>query len=144
MNVFIVGSAFCTAGDLDKRRLHKQIVEVTQMLNALNGETKAWRNHPCTLQYQDHKAWLIEYQECLKAVYTKQFAKALFHSEVADDIRPEFHTEEYFSQMKRRLYTKDKEFYSQWAHLGTSEINWYFVNGEWRYYRDGKQVKETV
>ena len=144
MNVFIVGSAFCTAGDLDKRRLYKQIVECTQMLNALNGETKAWRNHPCTLQYQDHKAWLIEYQECLKAVYTKQFAKALFHSEVADEIRPEFHTEEYFNQMKRRLYTKDKEFYSQWAHLGTSEVNWYYVGGQWRYYKNGKQVKESV
>lgn len=144
MNVFIVGSPLETAMELDRVRLNKQIVECTQMLNALNGETKAWRNHPCTLQYQDHKAWLIEYQECLKAVYTKQFAKALFHSEVADEIRPDFHTEEFFNQMKRRLYTKDKKFYSQWAHLGTSEVNWYFVNGEWRYYKNGKQVKESV
>ena len=144
MNVFIVGSPLETAMELDRVRLNKQIVECTQMLNALNGETKAWRKHPCTMQYEKHKEWLMEYQECLRAVYKKEFPKAIAHSDLADDLRPEFHTEEFFNQMKRRLYTKDKKFYSQWAHLGTSEVNWYFVNGEWRYYRDGKQVKETV
>lgn len=43
--------------------------------------------------------------------------------------------------MKRRLYTKDQEHYKQWAHLGTSEENWYFVDGEWRKYVNGERVE---
>ena len=46
---------------------------------------------------------------------------------------------EYYDQMKRRLYTKDKSWYSQWAHLGESVENWYFVDGEWRKYVNGKR-----
>lgn len=141
MNVFIVGSPLETAMELDRLRLNKQIVECTQMLNALNAETKAWKNHPCTLQYAKHKDWLVEYQECLRAVQAKQFPKAVTHSDLADSIRPEFHTEEFFTQMKRRLYTKDSAFYSQWAHLGSSEENFYYVDGEMRVYVNGKRVR---
>ena len=54
---------------------------------------------------------------------------------------PKFHTEAYFNQMKRRLYTKDKAFYEGFKHLGESFINWYYVDGEWLYYKDGKKVK---
>ena len=126
MNVFIVGSPLETAMALDRPRLNKQIVEITQMLNALNGETKAWRNHPCTLQYEQHKDWMIEYQECLKAVAAKLFPEAVAHSDLADSIRPPFHTDDFFIQMKRRLYTKDNNHYAQWSCLGVSNENWYW------------------
>lgn len=43
--------------------------------------------------------------------------------------------------MKRRLYTKDNNHYKQWADLGESEENWYFVDGEWVKYRNGKKIK---
>ena len=66
---------------------------------------------------------------------------AEFWSNVADSVRPSFHTEEYFDQMKRRLYTKMPEHYNQWEHLGESDVNWYFVDGEWRYYRNGKRIE---
>lgn len=42
--------------------------------------------------------------------------------------------------MKRRLYTKDKLFYKQWEDLGESDINWYFVDNEWKYYKNGKKI----
>jgi hypothetical protein len=55
---------------------------------------------------------------------------------------PSFHTQEYFDQMKRRLYTKDPVHYEQWAHLGTSEDNWYWSQRENKFikYRNGKRI----
>lgn len=139
MQVFIVGTPFETASVLDKRRLNKQIVECQQILDALNG-AKAWSNHPCVLQYRGHEEWLKLYKYILEA-YRYPHASAVYYDLVADKCRPPFHTQEYFDQMKRRLYTKDPVYYEQWAHLGESEDNWYFVNNEWRIYRNGKRVE---
>ena len=151
MQVFIVGSPLETAKAMarDTRRYNKQIIEVRQILDALNG-TKAWRNHPCTLQYKDYEEWLCDYHNCL--LHYREYLKfgnteenylgyAEFYSASAEDNKPTFHTEEYFKQMKRRLYTKDPIYYAQWVNLGTSEENWYFVEGEWRVYRNGKRIK---
>ena len=140
MQVFIIGTAIETAMVLDKKRLNKQIVECQQILDALNGKS-AWSNHPCVLQYKEHVQWLYEYKQCLE-----QFAMGRVHtpqkySEFADKIRPPFHTQEYLDQMKRRLYQKDNNYYKQWAHLGESQVNWYFVDGEWRFYQNGKRIK---
>ena len=129
MNVFIVGSPLETAMALDKKRLNKQIIENNQILNAIYGR-KAWRNHPCTLQYKDLTAWLCAYSLCLEDYRDKNMEDAEFWSNVADSVRPSFHTEEFFSQMKRRLYTKNKAHYSQWADLGESFENWYWSPGE--------------
>jgi hypothetical protein len=140
MQVFIVGTPFETARVLDKRRLNKQIVECQQILDAING-AKAWSNHPCTLQYKDHSEWLYAYMMCL--IHYREdteYGKEKFN-EIALEYTPPFHTEEYFNQMKRRLYSKDKEYYEQWAYLGESEDNWYFVDGEWRIYNNGKRIK---
>ena len=45
--------------------------------------------------------------------------------------------------MKRRLYTKDKSFYSKWNYLGESNINWYYDNNENKFifYENGKRIK---
>ena len=143
MQVFIVGSPLKTAQALDTRRLNKQIIECKQILDALNG-AKAWSNHPCTLQYRGHELWLYDYMRCLMAYRDDRFTLADLYSGACDCIKPSFHTQEYFKQMKRRLYTKDTVHYAQWSYLGTSEVNWYFVDGEWRYYKNGKRVKENI
>ena len=49
---------------LDKRRLGKQRVEAFQIMKALNGETKGWRNHPATLMWKG-------YEDLLKIYYNK-------------------------------------------------------------------------
>ena len=143
MQVFIVGTPLETAMALDPRRLNKQIIETRQILDALNG-AKAWSNHPCTLQYRGHDLWLRNYMKCLYAYRSGDVFSAECFSGACECIRPVFHTEEYFNQMKRRLVTKNEILYSQWAHLGTSEINHYFVDNEWRYYKNGKRVKESI
>lgn len=139
MQVFIVGSPLETAMALDKRRLNRQIQETKVILDALNG-AKAWSNHPCTLQYKGHERWLMNYMACLLRYKCGEYGRAEVSSKWCKRYTPPFHTEEFFAQMKRRLYTKDNNHYAQWAYLGTSEENWYFVEGEWRIYRNGKRI----
>ena len=140
MQVFIVGSPLETARALDIRRLNKQIIEVKQILAALNG-TDAWSNHPAVLQYRGYEMWLRHYMRCLECYVRSNMMLSAFISNESDKIRPEWHTQAYFDQMKRRLYTKDNNHYKQWAHLGESQENWYFVDNEWRKYINGKRIE---
>ena len=105
MQVFIVGSPLETAMALDKRRLNRQLQEVKVILAALNG-AKAWSNHPCVLQYRGKEEWLRAYKECLEWHVRGDEGKALWASTLADYWRPMFHTQEYFDNMKARLYTR--------------------------------------
>jgi hypothetical protein len=141
MQVFIVGSPLETAKALSKRHLNNQINEASIILDALNG-AKAWSYHPCVLQYRGREEWLRAYKACLEWYVRGDEDKALWASNLADYWRPKFHTEQYFSNMKARLYTKGKEHYKQWAYLGTSEENWYWSQeqGEWRKYVNGKRI----
>lgn len=141
MQVFIVGSPMQTAMALDALRLNKQIVECDQILAALDGTT-AWSNHPCVLQYRGYENWLRHYRDCLEFYKRGYYNLAKIESHYATDCHPvEWHTDEYYDQMKRRLYTKDPKYYAVWSYLGTSDENWYFVDGEWRKYVNGKRVE---
>lgn len=142
MNVFIIGTPLETAKILDKRRLNKQIIECKQILKAIAGDTKAWANHPATKMYKDHQEWLKLYMHCLNAYRLNNISAAKYLSNYVDTMRPQFHTKEYFDQMKRRLYTKDPIHYAEFADLGTSEVNWYFVDGKWRHYINGKLIND--
>lgn len=46
---------------LDNRRLGKQRVEGLQLLNALEGKTKGWRNHPAAVMWRENVAALRLY-----------------------------------------------------------------------------------
>lgn len=142
MQVFIVGSPLATAQCMDKLRLNKQILECRQILDALNG-AKAWSNHPCVLQYRGREEWLRAYKTCLEWYVRGDEGKALWASNLADYWRPMFHTQEYFDNMKARLFTKNPQHYAQFAEYGTSEENWYWSQeqGSWRKYVNGKRVE---
>jgi len=49
---------------LDKRRLGKQRVEAQQILNALDGKTKGWVNHPATRMWRGYEPALRRYLQC--------------------------------------------------------------------------------
>lgn len=140
MQVFIVGTPFETAVALDKRRLRKQIIECGQIIDAINGK-KAWRNHPCTIQYRGNVQWLEIYQRTLE-LYEQGDCYAELCSQEAARYKPKFHTKEYFDQMKRRLYTKDNVHYKRWANLGESSVNWYWSPRENKFikYDKGKRI----
>ena len=140
MQVFIVGSPLETARALSKRHLNNQINEAGIILAALNG-AKAWSNHPCVLQYRGYEWWLDNYKKCLEGYAMGDIVRAKVYSILAGAIRPDWHTYEYYDQMKARLYTKDPKHYKQWAELGESDCNWYFVDGEWQKYVNGKRIE---
>lgn len=141
MQVFIIGSPLETAMVLDRRRLNKQIIETHQILDALNGKS-AWSNHPCTLQYKEYQEWLRDYGRCLDLYSAGDIQEAIFVNSLCTQKTPPFHTEEYFDQMKRRLYQKNEKHYQQWSHLGKSLDNWYYIDGKFVKYRNGKKIKE--
>ena len=142
MQVFIVGTPFETAEALDVRRINKQIIENKQIMDAILGTGKGWFNHPVVKSYKNHFQWLYYYNLCLFWYNRGDKIMARKVSEQAMAFKPNFHTEEYFNQMKRRLYEKNEEYYKQWSYLGKSLDNWYFVDGEWVKYRNGKKIIE--
>ena len=141
MQVFIVGTPLETAVALDNRRLNKQIIEVEQILDAMRGKT-AWSNHPCVLQYKGHEKWLEHYLSCLTLYKHNARIHAKVCSDLAQICKPKWHTQEYFDQMKRRLYQKNEKHYQQWSHLCKSLDNWYYIDGKFVKYRNGKKIKE--
>ena len=142
MQVFIVGSPLETAMALDPKRLNRQIQEVKVILDALNG-AKAWSNHPCVLQYRGHEFWLRCYKRVLEEVQKSGGAsiRSKYFNYRAIETTPDWHTQEYYNQMKRRLYSKNKEHYKQFAEYGESQVNLYFVDGVWRKYVNGKRIE---
>lgn len=50
-----------SAEALDYRRLGKQRVETWQLIRAINGETRGWRNHPAAIMWRDNIPALAVY-----------------------------------------------------------------------------------
>ena len=141
MQVFVpFPSPIDVARCLDKRRLRKQIIECDQILAAINGDSKAWFNHPVVKMYSKHKFWLYHYREVLSYYLQGYPQVAKYTSNTAGLDRPPFLTDEFCDQHKRRLYTKAPDLYPQFAKYGTSDENWYFVDGELVKYINGKRV----
>ena len=141
MQVFIIGTPLETAMALSERHLNNQINEAGIILDALNGK-KAWSRHPAVLQYRGYEKWLEHYLSCLTLYKHNASIHAGVCSDLARMCTPEWHTQEYFDQMKRRLYSKNPEHYKQWEHLGTSLENWYWSQEENKFikYVNGKRI----
>lgn len=142
MQVFIVGSIYDTIMVLDKKRRHKQWVELQQIIDAIDGK-KAWKNHPCTIQYREHKYWLLLYRAVIEYINMDMHEKAMGISLIAESWRPKWHCEEYYDSMKSRLYTKDNEHYKQFASYGESQKNMYWSPTENKFikYVNGKRIE---
>ena len=135
MQIFIVGSIFETIQALDKKRFWKQILETRQILNAIKGISTGWKNHPIVDMYREYIKWLELYLLAFEAYRIGDLEKAIILSDEAEKFKPMFlNCVEYIENMKRRLYTQDKEYYSQWASLGESKTNYYYINGTWKEY----------
>lgn len=142
MQVFIIGSPFDTAMVLDQKRLNRQIQETEVILAALNG-AKAWSHHPVVLQYIGYEKWLRGYLIVLDCYARGNTRLAAFFDVETERVRPHWHTDEYFNQMKRRLFTKNPKHYKQWADLGFSDENWYWSQDENKFikYINGKRIE---
>ena len=62
VNTFVTDSnPKIIAKNLDSRRLGKQRVEAFQIIKALEGKTKGWKNHPATKAWEGHIEALKDY-----------------------------------------------------------------------------------
>lgn len=138
MTIFLTGTIADTADDLDIKRFNKQIVECQWMINMSEGKTKP-SNHPAYLMYKDHIEWVKKYKECFIAYRNKDFELCKTLSKEAEKIQPSFICDDLYINFKKRLYAKDPIFYKKWEYLGPTEANYYFVNGEWLRYENGKK-----
>lgn len=125
---------------LDRTRRWKQFAEVKQILDAIEGRTEGWKNHPATKMWAPYKQWLEYYKNCFEAWFSGKNERAIKWSEEADLIRPPFLTDDFCDQHKRRLFTKAPELYPQFWPYGESDENWYFVDGEIVKYINGKRI----
>ena len=141
MTIFLIFSISDTANDLDVKRFNKQIIECQWIINMAEGKTKP-SNHPAYLMYKDHIDWVKKYKECFIAYKNKDYELCKQLSQEAELTKPDFLCDELYINFKKRLYTKNPEFYKRWEYLGKSEANYYFVNGNWIKYENGK--KEIV
>ena len=143
MQVFVVGSPLETAMALDPKRLRSQIREVHIILAAIHGESKAWCHHPVVLMYSEPNSvrWLQMYADILEGHLDGSTGLEIADRE-AREITPEFHTEKFLIQMKRRLFSKNPEYYKQWESLGESLRNIYWSPSEKRFieYENGKRI----
>ena len=141
MQVFIIGTPLETAQVLSERHLNDQINEARIIIDALNGK-KAWSRHPAVLQYRGHEKWLEHYLSCLVLYKNNASILAGVCSDLARMCTPEWHCAEYYTNMKKRLYTKNMEHYKQWESLGRSLENWYWSQEENRFikYINGKRI----
>ena len=144
MQVFIVGTPYETAEALDYKRLKKQMIENKQIMDAILCDGKCWiGNHPIVKSYKNHFQWFYHYHLCLFWYWRGDKPMASKMSKQAMAFKPNFHTEDYFNQMKRRLYTKDNKHYKQWANLGESDCNWYWSYDKNKFikYINGKRIE---
>lgn len=124
---------------LDKRRLHKQIVECKQIIKAITGESEAWKNHPIVKMYSNDLEFVKMYLGVLEE-YWKNNGEAtknlVMLNEAARIKLPNFINNEYLATMKGRLYVKDPIHYADFANYESfGHQNMYFVDGEWKYYK---------
>lgn len=139
MQVFVpYSSPIDVAKCLDRKRLHKQVLECRQILNAISGTSKAWANHPVVKMYREHKMWLYYYMNCLACFCYG--GPPQYWSDLADMCKPSFLIEEFQVQHRRRLYTKDPVHYADWVVYGASKENWYFVDEKIVKYTNGKRI----
>lgn len=61
-----------SAAVLDYKRLGKQRVEAIQILNAIQGKSKGWVNHPCVKMWRGFEHALLDYADAMIQEWVKQ------------------------------------------------------------------------
>ena len=130
MQTFLPVPSFAeTAAILDYRRLGKQRVEVVQILKALTGQTKGWRNHPAATMWRGCEYTLGQYgiamcQEWLRRGYVdnmlpviKRLAGEGKHDQPAWLGEARFH-----AAHRSNLLRKDADYYRKFGWLEPADL----------------------
>ena len=134
MQTFLPYSNFADSLDcLDYRRLGKQRVEAYQIINALEGRSKGWANHPATKMWKGYENALKQYHnECIEHWVARGYNNNMKKEVIEGDIvYPHWLGDDTFHSAHRsNLLRKDKEFYSQylWTESDNMEYYWPVTN----------------
>lgn len=136
----------------DRLRYNKQLIETKQIIAAIDGAIP-WSKHPACLMYKKHKEWLELYLRCFECYRNYKKSKEGTHEKEMwgkeTELRnteamfylPKFlENQELLDAHKRRLFSKSPELYNQFASYGTSEENWYVIDGKIVKYVNGKRI----
>lgn len=127
MNTFLPYADFArSAACLDRQRLGKQRVEILQLLRALLGQTKGWRNHPAAIMWRDYEASLVEYGFAIcdewhhVRGYRDTVASSITDIMLANDMSmsidpPWLGDEAFHASHRSNLLRKDAKWYGQWG-----------------------------
>lgn len=106
---------------LDYRRLGKQRVETKQILNALDGLSKGWTNHPATNMWRGYEFALAYYgltmcAEWIRRGYNDSLSEFFIQrlSQYGDEtavLPPWMGDEEFHTSHQSNLVRKDPEYY---------------------------------
>jgi hypothetical protein len=138
LQTFLINADFYeSAKCLDYRRLGKQRVECKQILNALLGRSKGWRNHPATSMWRGYEQALCKYGAVICDEWIRRgYKDSLFPffmdlwAELGDEDYPEnppwLGNEDFHAAHKSVLLRKDPEYYGQfnWSVPNNLEYIW--------------------
>ena len=108
---------------LDYRRLGKQRVEARQIINALEGISTGWRNHPATRMWEGHVDALKEQFDCMSQEWVDRGYTHMmgFYLVRGPKIKPWwFVLPEFHRAHRSNLLRKNREFYQYQFESGLS------------------------
>lgn len=105
---------------LDMKRLGKQRVECMQIVNALEGKSQGWRNHPAALMFRDNIIALKLYhnlaiKEWIKRGYKNTMSLYPIDTDNQENVLVPFFigNEQFHRSHKSNLIRKFPEYYGQ-------------------------------
>lgn len=129
MQTFLPYSSFSkSAKCLDWRRLGKQRVEAKQILNALDGTSKGWVNHPATKMWRGYEEALKLYMNVMITEWIDRgYNNSMELSPIGMVRVPDwFGDEKFHASHRSNLLRKDPGHYSKfgWTELDNHEYVW--------------------
>lgn len=103
-----------SAEALDSKRLGKQRVEALQLLRAIRGETKGWRNHPAAKMWRGYEPALSLYMNaCIEEWKRRGYKNTMLLADVTEDVQmpPWFGNSDFHTSHQSNLIRKDSAFY---------------------------------
>ena len=103
---------------LDYRRLGKQRVEALQILNALDGKSQGWVNHPATKMWRGYEAALRFYRDlCIEEWVRRGYKNTMQKEDAHRVIRlpPWLGDESLHASHRSNLLKKDPQHYGQFG-----------------------------
>lgn len=114
---------------LDFRRLGKQRVESSQILDCLLGKKSGWKNHPAVKMWSKSLSALTSYYNLSLDVFAERGGRNIIlkHKDINDLIvMPCWLTDEFCSAHRSNLLRKDEKIYRKygWTELADKPYIW--------------------